>query len=246
MTLPKYQAQELARKLFLEGCTPCEIARHPAIKAINDGNPVAKSSVYSWTKPVKPLLSEEAIRLQTKKRDKARAENAKKARKATKTRAAAKRLEYQNEGRLLYRENDSFRILCFMYWGEGDKKKTRCSITNTDPAILKLLADWLDTFDQPYKFLAHYYPENGYTEEEIYQWWLKKLPNIARAKRSPFYSKVSNRSKDITKYPYGLGVITAFSVYCRQLIEGGIQELKKDILDSNIFITKLTLLQDEA
>jgi len=233
----KQEAQEIAKVLYAQGCYLCEIARHPAIQAVNNNTPVAKSSVHLWTRNV--VISEAAEKIRKDKITAIIRENAVKGRAVTANKAKQRREQWQREGKALFYKDEKFRILCALYWGEGFKSRTCCGITNSDVDILCYLSTWLDSIQVEWSFMAHYYEENGFSEGEIKKYWKSIIPNLRDEKFRKFFKKTKKKNrpkatdsqKSITKHPYGLGRITAYSVYARQLVEGGIQELKRVLYD---------------
>lgn len=231
MTRSNIRAKKLAQELYNRGLLLTEITSHPDILKINNNKPLAKSSVYLYTKEI--ILSEELVLLKKEKQNTARRKNGKKGREATALKAENLRRSFRDEGSKRFLESEHFRLLCAIYWGEGYKEKTRCGITNSDPDLLYFLTAWLDNNRIPWVFKVHYYEENGFTENAIKAHWMACIPNLDNSKFRKFYKKPPYKRKSnlysiksVKKHPYGLGAVIANSVYARQLIEGGIQELK--------------------
>ncbi|MCK5021758.1 MAG: helix-turn-helix domain-containing protein [Candidatus Pacebacteria bacterium] len=97
-----------------------------------------------------------------------------------------------------FSKRDLFIAGLFMYWGEGTKTfNTATSISNTDPAVLKLFIKWLNDFGIDKKSLRiklHLYSDMNIKKET--KFWVDELSIPISQFRNPYIKK--NEFKDIT------------------------------------------------
>jgi hypothetical protein len=111
-----------------------------------------------------------------------------------------KRLDYQNQGRLMAKENNPLLIAgCMLYWGEGFKSKTSCGLANTDPNLLKYFIKFLtNCFDVEKKDLTlriNCHTNNGLLVSEIEEYWVNVLNVPHSCLRKTTVNKVSSYSQ---------------------------------------------------
>lgn len=96
------------------------------------------------------------------------------------------RREYQEEGRAKAREMDPLHIAgCMLYWAEGKKCRNTLAFTNSDPNMLQFyvnqfLRQSLGLLNHEITLYLNCYLGNGLSQEEIEEFWLKRL-NLPRS-----------------------------------------------------------------
>lgn len=83
----------------------------------------------------------------------------------------------------------------FLYWGEGDKKRGRISISNTDPKVVKFALYWMVNIlkipIEKIKVNLHVYKDMD--ANEVIKFWSDKL-NIPKEQFAKPYVKKTNRA----------------------------------------------------
>ena len=189
---------------------------------------VAPSSVSLWVRDV-PLTADQLASL----RQRNPAYN-RQLRGATRNaeRGRARRLAYQEEGRVMARDAHTLHVAGVMlYWAEGDKgSRNAARISNSDPEVLKLfmrfLRECLDVPDEQLSVTCHLFADHLDRQWEIEQFWLDvlRLPRARLCKSFVnVYSKYSQKKRQ-NKLPYGTTRVTVHSTRIVQSIFGSIQE----------------------
>ena len=148
--------------------------------------------------------------------------------------AVARRAEMRKKGFNRARNDNSFRVICALYWGEGGKGHNGgVSISNADSDVLRLFGDWLvkEGYGDGMVFRVFYYGENGISEEEIKKWWMDKMSFLCQENIRKFTKCVINRAsqkKKIGKLPYGTGHLQVGKCDLWEEIMGGIDYLKEN------------------
>ena len=137
----------------------------------------------------------------------------------------------RREGYALAAQDDRFRTVCALYWGEGSKANQTFCVSNSDPALLKIVLDWLARcgYGDRIRFYLSYYPDNGLTEDDIKKWWLGQLPKLRGEHFGTCFVCRINRAsqrKGIGKLPYGTAQLHVCSAELFYLTMGGIDYLK--------------------
>ena len=207
----KLKEKEQARNLRKEGYS---------LKQISQQLKVSKGSVSVWVRDVK--LSDDLI----KKLVNTRFGN-------TYTRDYFKKIreKYQQEGRELIKDCDkNFVAGLMLYWGEGRKGKNAINLSNSDPDLLKFFLIFLKTYFNVQKkditFNFQWYSGNGLTQEEVKNFWLKKLDLEESNLRKAYidYRPTLNLGRKTGKCLYGVGRININSTEILHKIYGAIQE----------------------
>ena len=189
---------------------------------------VAPSTVSLWVRDV-PLTVEQLESL----RQRNPAYNSQ-LRGATRNaeRGRARRLEYQEEGRMLAALGHPLHVAGVMlYWAEGDKGSKNCArLSNSDPELLRFfvrfLRECLLVHDDQMRVTCHLFADHVDRQTEVEQFWLDvvELPRTQLCKSFVnVYSKYSQK-KRANKLPYGTTRITVYSTRVVQGIFGAIQE----------------------
>ena len=223
MSIPKLSEREQARSLRQQGFTLSQIA---------DKLSIAKSSASLYTRDIVLTLDQMAVIEQGRTKARAASGSATKGARANQTIWEERRRLYQRQGWLLFERSAVFRHLVYLYWGEGAKQRTKASLTNSDPRILSLYIHWLDTQNANWKFVVHYYEENGFSESEIVSWWKEWLPSLTDEKLNKFWKKPASNRKtppQNLRCPYGIGCVQVPSVKIRQIIEGGLERARHQV-----------------
>jgi predicted transcriptional regulator len=216
----KVREREEARTLRTNGWS---------IKQIAKTLQVGVASVSAWVSDIE--LTEEQIRVLEDRQKKSRKyilDRAQRLRAA----AAAAHEEYKKQGFERARSDEGFRSLCALYWGEGLKSSRNkyFAISNADPRFLKVVLRWLlaSGHGDRITFRVQYYQENGLTEAEIKDWWMKQLVGLEEKHLRRFTKNVVHRAsqrKNQGKLPFGTGALQVCSVRLYFQIMGGIDYL---------------------
>ena len=212
----KPEEQRKARELRALGWSVKEIERELG---------VARSSVSYWVRNVElsPAARERLVR-RTRLGPQVAA-----VRKAARARAV--RLADQEHGRLLARERGaSYAVGCMLYWAEGDKCRNGVRISNSDPELLVLFADFLrehfGVTAARFSVYCNLFPDHVARQREVEQYWLDRLGLPSTALRKSVinnYSKYSQK-KRTNKLPHGTCKLVVHSTRIVQTIYGSIQE----------------------
>ncbi|MGB7340996.1 MAG: hypothetical protein WBC91_19015 [Phototrophicaceae bacterium] len=193
---------------------------------IADRLQVSKSSVSTWVRDI--ALSEEqeaALRFSNERRDaqiKGAEANIKKHR--------AKRLAYQEEGRVKARTGDPLHLAgCMLYWAEGSKNRNSVEIVNSDVDMLvyfmRFLRESLNVQEPKFRFRVNAYLNNDLTQTDIIDYWMNKLNlTSVNLNKSSFNKQPSSSKQQGRKLPYGVCEININSTRLSQHIYGAIQE----------------------
>ena len=102
--------------------------------------------------------------------------------RSLRTAAAERHAAYRRHGFEIAAADARFRVICALYWGEGRKtsRDAHFAVSNADPRLLRVILRWLldSGYREKLSFRVQYYPANGYTEDEIKQWWLGQLAGL--------------------------------------------------------------------
>ena len=142
------------------------------------------------------------------------------------------RLQYQEEGKLKAKESNLLhQAACMLYWAEGAKSKNQCRFTNSDVNMVKLFVRFLrECFcltNDKITITINCYTTNGFTKEEIENYWLDQLQLDNSSLRK---GQENNRPRSMTnairynKLIYGIVCVTINSTKLVQHIYGAIQE----------------------
>jgi transposase-like protein len=145
-------------------------------------------------------------------------------------RGRARRLAYQDQGRLRVKNADALYVAgCMLYWAEGDKGRHAVRLANSDPAVIRHFAQFLrvefGVADE--RITCNLFEDHEGRQREIEDFWLTTL-RLGRTClcRSIVnrYSKYSKKKRK-NKLPYGTCRIAVHSTEIVQTIYGSIQEL---------------------
>ena len=142
------------------------------------------------------------------------AETARQASATMAARARANRFRWRAEGAAHARRGSSLHLAgCLLYWAEGTKARTNLEITNSDPHLLRLFAEFLrcemNVGSSRMTFRLHIYEGNGLTVEAIEEFWLNHL-SLPRSslRRHTFNRRPAPQSgRTRNKLPYGVGTL---------------------------------------
>lgn len=217
--MAKRQEKNLAIKLRKEG---------KSYSQIQEVVSVGKGTLSDWLKDY-PLSKERLVELRDKssKRIESYRNTCKKRREKILEKAYNKaKLDI---GKLSKR--DLFIAGLFMYWGEGTKTfNTVTSVSNTDPAVLKLFIKWLNNLGIDKKDLRvkiHLYSDMNINDE--INFWSKELSIPLSQFRKPYIKKSSAENINYTRGNFGHGTCNVL-FYNRELndyILMGLSHLQK-------------------
>jgi transcriptional regulator with XRE-family HTH domain len=151
---------------------------------------------------------------------------------ANRREAELRHQQFREHGYRQAEVDDSFRVICALYWGEGDKSKNGFRIYNSDPSLLNVILRWLvrSGYESIIRFSVQYHPGNGIPEAVIRQWWLLQLPLLRKEHLLSFFPCSISRAsqqKLIGKLPYGTAslVVNRLELYFN--VMGGIDFLRQ-------------------
>jgi hypothetical protein len=147
-------------------------------------------------------------------------------------RGRARRLAYQERGRLRARDADALYVAgCMLYWAEVDKGRHAFRLANSDPAVVCHFAEFLrrdfEVSDEQFRITCNLFADHESRKVEIEDFWLAalSLPRTSLCKSIVNrYSKYSEKKRK-NKLPYGTCRIAVHSTEFVQTIFGSIQEL---------------------
>lgn len=211
----KLKEKEEARRLRSEK----GLSIHRIAKMLN----VGKSSVSCWVRDI--VLTEEQKNIlknniSTKLGD-----------TYIRDKYSAIRKEYQEIGRQLVKTADkSFIAGIMIFWAEGAKDKNSIRFVNSDINMMKMFKNFLEKYfnvhEDQFAFSFQWYSNNGYTFEEVKDFWLKNLnlteQQLKKCRIDMRYEK--NPGRKIGKIPYGVGRLVVNSTEIVQKLFGAIQE----------------------
>ena len=208
----KVQQKEAARSLREQGKSLGEISK---------GLGVSKSSVSIWCRDIK-LTDKQMMEL------KSRRANPFNGAEANKNKAKKLRSIWRSEGykRAVY--DEFFKLICCLYWGEGDKRRNIFSIANSDSDMICLIYRWLvrEVERSRITLRVQYHKENLIEESDIVKWWSDRVRNIRVLSTSCRLSRASQK-KGIGKLPYGTATIYVCSTELVQKVFGGIDFIRE-------------------
>jgi hypothetical protein len=117
-----------------------------------------------------------------------------------------------------------------LYWAEGSKSRNRASVANCDADLLKLWLGWVDRWyaipPEKITLSVNCFLGNGFSVEQIEDWWLEELELDRSQLRKTMVNKVSSASKKVrTPLLHGTAHMTVNSTFLVQSIYGAIQEI---------------------
>jgi hypothetical protein len=206
--------KNLAIEMRREGRSVKEIARLVG---------VSKSSVSCWTKGVY-LSDEHRLDLDRRVAENGRATGAwRKARQRLKDEVS------ENRGFVKAEDDDYFRLICGLYWGEGAKTQHLVGISNADAEFHRVFMRWLlrAVSAKQVSYSVRYYVANEFTESEVIDHWHAALPELVQCQRCKFQAVVAGKESLVGKCPFGtLAIWVKQSRWLFHEIMGGIRFLK--------------------
>ena len=143
----------------------------------------------------------------------------------------AERLAYQEEGRSLARQGDSFHVAgCMLYWAEGEKGRNALRFYNSDPEMVRFfvffLKKYFDLRDEEIKITCNLFADHVQRQHEIQQFWLDVAQLSARSLCKSYVNVYSKHSKKkrTNRLPYGTVRVTVTRTRVIQSIYGSIQQ----------------------
>lgn len=140
--------------------------------------PVAKSTISNWLKDL-PLSQEEKACLKRRTNSNISRGRAKAAAALTRNRlereAGIKReAEYEFN---VHKHNPFFQVGLALYWAEGAKRDSVCSLINSDPEMVSLFVSWLEQFGGVSRETLHarLFIHKQYAHENPERFWAEKL-----------------------------------------------------------------------
>ena len=95
-------------------------------------------------------------------------------------RGRARRLAYQERGRLRARHADTLYVAgCMLYWAEGDKGRHAVRLANSDPELVRHFAEFLrvkfGVADEQFRITCNLFSDHERRQKEIEDFWLTTL-----------------------------------------------------------------------
>jgi len=117
-----------------------------------------------------------------------------------------------------------------LFWAEGDKCRNAVRVSNSDPALLSLFADFLrehfSVENELFRVHCNLFPDHLKHQREVEEFWLTTLGLPSACLRKSVinrYSKYSQK-KRTNKLPYGTCKLVVHRTQLVQTIFGSIQE----------------------
>lgn len=203
----KVQKQNEARELRKQGLSLAEISNKLG---------VSKSSASLWTRQV--VLSTEAIERLTSKRS------------IPNEHYINKRRRNREIGFSTSVDCDDLNVLwgigASLYWAEGSKKISECTITNSDPTLLRVFIKFLDRClrvnKSSIRLWIYSYIDVGKTKEDLVNYWTKEL-NLDQVE-NVYMSFIKSKKKKI-KNQFGVARLSVFDGSVVQRIYGVIDKI---------------------
>lgn len=191
-----------------------------SLKVISEKLGVSKSSVSLWVRdlPLSPTRLKELCLVACTRGGDVRS-----------TEARDVRRQYQQDGYEMAKrlqQNTLFVAGCMMHWSEGSKSKNMAAISNTDLDFLRLWISFVlcffDVCKEDMVLAIHCHTNNGYTKEQIENYWLEKLclPRSCLRATSVITKEGSFKKN---KHPYGVARVNIYSTKIVQSIWGAIK-----------------------
>jgi hypothetical protein len=195
--MAKVLLREHAVKLRLKGYTYGQIKRELGI---------SKSTLSEWLRNL-PLTSEQLKLLQTNRllvKDLSREKFIETSK--SKRLVRLKSILADQEKKLLPLSNrELFLAGIFLYWGEGEKRHGRFSITNTDPRVIKFALVWmtksLNIPKESIKVRLHIYKDSNI--DEVINFWSQHLELPKDQFRGPYLKKTSRENLTYKSFGHG-------------------------------------------
>ncbi len=215
-----------ARKLRQEG---------HSVKDISKWLNVSRSSVSLWVRDIQLSPAQIQVLDQRIARSRERFTYLSRCHGANQNKEMARlrQEQYHQAGFERARRDERFRLVCALYWGEGtNATRGQLSICNCDPAMLRVFIERIHSIElaDRMRFSVQYYAENGLSEAEILDWWLKRLPKLKPNHLRRFVCCKINRAsqrKKTGRRPYGTASVTVASMELLCNVLGGIEYLKQ-------------------
>lgn len=217
------KSQRLERLVTLRERARCLRKEGWLIKEIAKELSSPKSSVTRWTKDVE--LSEQQRKEMYAHAHRKRMQgcaNGSKKNKELRDLAHARSLE---EGRKQAKADEKFRIICALYWGEGGKTRNSFAFSNSDFAMIELVAKWLVATGRNYKLqiVSH---AGGLSDNELINYW-SRLPGFDKSNLYKIQRKDGGRH-GIPRMQYGCVHLNVYDVDLFFRVMGGIECLKSE------------------
>lgn len=146
-------------------------------------------------------------------------------------RGRLRRRTFQLAGRRRVRRLEPLYVAgCMLYWAEGDKRRNRVELSNSDPEVIRLFArflrECLGVPDERMRIYCHLFADHVTRQREVEQFWLDVagLPATCLRKSSVNRYSRSSQRKRTNRLPYGTCKIVVHSTEIVQAIYGSIQE----------------------
>jgi transposase-like protein len=215
----KTAERELVRIIRREEGAPIkEIARRVS---------VAPSSVSRWVRDIKltPAQEQELLRRNPAYNRQLSGTAVQAANRRT------ERLAYQDQGRSLARQGDSFHVAgCMLYWAEGEKDRNALRFYNSDPEMVRFfvffLKKYFDLRDDEIKITCNLFADHVQRQREIEQFWLDVVQLSAHSLCKSYVNVYSKHSKKkrTNRLHYGTVRVTVTRTRVIQSIYGSIQQ----------------------
>lgn len=180
-------------------------------KEIQEVVPIPKSTLSGWCRDI-ALTEKQALRL-----FKNRLKGSEKGRIIGAKRQQAKRIaetqEFMEKGKKevgLLSKRDRFIVGLALYAAEGTKKDRACSFSNSDPSLIKFMANWFREFCQvpEYKLRGAIWLHEGLNEEIAKKHWSNLVAIPLLQFHKTYIAKNKSESLKIRKNIHSYGVFS--------------------------------------
>ena len=217
--MAKTALREKAIQLRLQGKTYGQIKRELGL---------AKSTLSDWLRNLP--LDQEQIKLLAKNKELAKDIRIEIFRTTFKNKRLKKLksvLEKQSKELLPLSKKELFLAGIFLYWGEGDKKHGRISISNTDPRVVKFSLYWMIKIlkipKNVIKANLHLYKDMNV--QEAIEFWSQELNLPKEQFRKPYIKKTNREGLTYKSFGHGTCRLYAGSVQLSEQVAMSIKAI---------------------
>ena len=180
---------------------------------------VSKSTVFGWTKHIF-LSQEQRACINGNKGRNLRAYSL-----SIAEAAKSRERQYYDDGRdSVQLGNWEHAAGCMIWWAEGDKNRSRVTVTNADVNLLRFFVSFLKKYygigNDRFRLSLQYHVPNDLSLEEISEYWIREL-DVLGAKLYKPYAK--ERKSSGTKYPFGVCRVSVYDTKLASTLWGAVQ-----------------------
>jgi predicted transcriptional regulator len=139
---------------------------------------------------------------------------------------------YRQEGFKLAQSDDSFRMICALYWGDGHKAKNTFAVSNCDCRMINVVGKWLvkNGYKDKIGFTVLCPDATTKNDSVLADWWKDNLEFLEDSMIKKFTRYEINRAsqwKRKDKQPNGTARVYVCNTRLVQMVFGGIDYLSQ-------------------